>query len=81
LHEVVDAATAKVLIDAGANMNLANLDGQTALMLTLDEDVTRVLLEARADATIRDQKGKTAMDLARGLELTEKIAVLEKYRK
>jgi uncharacterized protein len=77
LHEVPDAATAKVLIQAGAGLNRRNRDGQTALMLTLDPEVARVLLEAGADKTVRDKMGKTALDVARELELTEKIALLE----
>jgi uncharacterized protein len=77
LHEVSDAATAKVLIQAGAGLNRRNRDGQTALMLTLDTEVARVLIEAGADKSVRDKLGKTALDIARKLELTEKIAVLE----
>jgi uncharacterized protein len=77
LHEVPDAASAKVLIQAGAALNRRNVEGQTALMLTLDPEVARVLLEAGADKTIRDKNGKTALDLARELELTEKIALLK----
>ncbi len=77
LHEVPDAATAKVLIHAGANLNRRNVEGQTALMLTLDPQVARVLLEAGADKTVRDKDGKTALDLARALQLTEKIALLK----
>ncbi len=81
LHGAPDAATAKVLLVAGAKINLQNQDGQTALMLTLDEAVTRVLVHAGADLTLRDQRGKTALDLARELALTEKIAILEGARK
>jgi len=77
LHEVPDAASAKVLIQAGAQLNRRNVEGQTALMVTLDPDVARVLLEAGADKTVRDKNGKTALDLARELELTEKIALLK----
>jgi ankyrin repeat protein len=77
LHEVPDAASAKVLIQAGANLNRRNVEGQTALMLTLDPEVARVLLEAGADKSVRDNQGKTALDLARELQLTEKIAVLK----
>jgi uncharacterized protein len=77
LHEVPDAASARVLIQAGANLNRRNVEGQTALMVTLDPEVTRVLLKAGADKTMRDNKGKTALDLARELELTEKIALLK----
>lgn len=77
LHEVPDAASAKVLIQAGAQLNRRNVEGQTALMVTLDPEVVRVLLEAGADKTVRDKNGKTALDLARELELTEKIALLK----
>jgi ankyrin repeat protein len=77
LHEVPDAASAKVLVQAGARLNRRNVEGQTALMMTLDPEVARVLLEAGADKTVRDKKGKTALDLARELELTEKIALLK----
>ena len=77
LHEVPDAASAKVLIQAGANLNRRNVEGQTALMVTLDPEVVRVLLEAGADKTVRDKNGKTALDLARALQLTEKIALLK----
>ena len=81
LHEVPTAATAKVLIAAGARINLQNQDGQTALMLTLDQDVARVLVDAGADVTLRDNRSKTALDLARELALTEKIALLESGKK
>jgi len=77
LDEVPDAATAKVLIAAGAGLDRRNVNGQTALMLTLDPEVARVLIEAGADKSVRDKSGKTALDLARELQLTEKIALLE----
>jgi ankyrin repeat protein len=77
LHEVPDSASAKVLIQAGASLNRRNVEGQTALMVTLDPEVARVLLEAGADKTVRDNQGKTALDLARDLALTEKIALLK----
>jgi len=77
LHEVPDAATAKVLIQAGANLNRRNVEGQTPLMVTLDPEVARVLLAAGADKTVRDKNGETALDLARDLQLTEKIALLK----
>jgi ankyrin repeat protein len=73
-----DAPTAQVLIDAGADINRRNVEGRTALMLTLDPGVTRVLLHAGADRTVRDYRGRTALDLAREFELTEKIALLKR---
>jgi hypothetical protein len=65
------------LIQAGAQLNRRNVEGQTPLMVTLDPETARVLLDAGADKTVRDKKGKTALDLARELELTEKIALLK----
>jgi ankyrin repeat protein len=78
LHDSPDAATAQVLIDAGAKINQQNVEGRTPLMLTLDPEVTRVLLRAGADTTVRDYRGRNALDLAREFELTEKIALLTK---
>ncbi len=77
LHEAPNAASAKVLIAAGAQLNRGNVKGQMALILTIDAEVARVLLEAGADKTVRDRQGKTALDLARELELSEKIALLK----
>src|SRR5665213_3250906 len=57
LHEVPDAASAKVLIHAGAQLNRRNVEGQKALMLKLDPHGARVLLEAGADHTVRDKIG------------------------
>jgi len=76
LHHVPDADTAKVLIDAGARLNILNHQGQTPLMLTLDEEVARMLVNAGADISLVDKNGKTALDMAKELQLTEKIAVL-----
>lgn len=81
LHEAPDVDTARVLIEAGAELNIRNKDGQTPLMLTLDEDVARLLVAEGADISIRDKNGKTALDLAREMQLTEKIAVLTPVKK
>ncbi len=78
LHDAPEAATAQVLIAAGADLNRRNAEGRTPLMLTLDPEVTRVLLRAGADKTVRDSRGRTALDLAREFELTEKIALLKR---
>jgi ankyrin repeat protein len=77
LHDAPDAATAQALLAAGADINRQNVEGRTALMLTLDPEVARVLLQAGADTAIRDYRGRTALDLAREFELTEIIALLK----
>ncbi len=78
LHEVPDAKTAKLLINAGTNVDVRNSDGETALMLTLDDDVTQVLLDAGANLAIQNNAGKTALQIARDFGLREKAALIEK---
>jgi ankyrin repeat protein len=54
----------KILIAAGASLNIRDNDGRTALMNACKNNnptCSRVLLEAKADVTIKDNKGKTAL--------------------
>ena len=80
LNQVVDGMTAlmtasmirnrpivELLLDHGADINIRDKDGKTALMLMYshslneDNDITRLLLERGADTNIRDKNGKTAL--------------------
>ena len=80
LNQVIDGNTAlmtasmirnrpivELLLDHGADINIRDKDGKTALMLMYshslneDNDITRLLLERGADTNIRDKNGKTAL--------------------
>ena len=57
----------QVLVSNGANVNMQNNAGETALMLAAEEGDTKVvciLLDADADPNIRDRKGETALEKA-----------------
>lgn len=53
--------TAKLLVNAGADLNVQDIDGATALMLTPDPQMVRLLLSAGTDQTVRDKDGDTAL--------------------
>lgn len=55
---------AKILLDAGADSNFANTDGQTALMLTCDKYLIELLLEKGANINAQDKDGDTALMIA-----------------
>ena len=62
-HESV----ARLLLEAGANNNLARNDGVTALMLASTKsrlEVARLLLESEADKDLSRNNGMTALMLA-----------------
>ena len=62
-HESV----ARLLLEAGANNNLAKNDGMTALMLAstnVNLEVVRLLLESGADKDLAKNDGWTALMLA-----------------
>lgn len=61
------AEVVKMLVDAGANVNLKGEEGFTALMRAAVAgyaDSTKALIEAGADLNLRDDNGNTAMMLA-----------------
>ena len=63
-----NAALAQVLIDAGADISVTQLQGYTPLHYAAAdglETIARGLLARGADRSVRDKTGKTASDLAR----------------
>jgi ankyrin repeat protein len=63
-----NAALAQVLIDAGADISVTQLQGYTPLHYAAAnglDAVVRQLLERGADTSLRDMAGKTAGDLAK----------------
>jgi ankyrin repeat protein len=60
-----DSDSVRLLLDSGADPNLRNEAGATALMWALaDAEKTRVLLEYRADANARSDDGRTPLLIA-----------------
>ena len=64
-----NSETVKVLLDAGANVNLQDVRGMTPLMLAVGTDhpnreVIRFLLERHPDTRVKSKAGETALDWA-----------------
>jgi hypothetical protein len=73
-------AYTKALIENGANVNLKDNDGNTALMINIDEfDVFKYLVENKADLNIRNEKGQTALILAAEEEKTDVLTYLVEH--
>jgi len=66
-----DPIIMKMLIDAGANVNRVDIDGNTPLMIACgvhgdhqpDIDIIKTLLEANVDMNIRSADGETALEI------------------
>jgi len=70
-------AYTKALVENGANVNLKDNDGNTALMLNIDDiDTFKYLVENKADLNIKNNKGQTALILAAENEKTDVMAFL-----
>ena len=70
----VSTEVLRALIDAGADINLANKEGKTALMRAAEgghlENV-RLLLESGANVNARDKEGENAWDYAEESQIEE----------
>ena len=58
---------AKILIEAGADINLKNMDGSTALMVAIvfgKDKVAKVLIDNGADLNVKNKDGSTALHTA-----------------
>ncbi len=66
--------TLLILIKAGANLNLQNHEGQTALIQAVKSGSlyrTRALIKAGADLDLKDNAGKTALQYATERDLED----------
>lgn len=63
-YDAQGVALVKVLIEAGANVNIRDMYGYTTIFRTYHPEIAKVLLNAGVDLTILDKKGMTAMEYA-----------------
>lgn len=72
-----DLEIAKLLIARGANVNAQAQDGFTPLLNAGTVELTRLLLEHGADPFAKTRRGETALDLAKQMNRTEEVVLLE----
>jgi ankyrin repeat protein len=73
-------AVTKALIAHGADVNLQDEDGRTALMTNLNPRATEILLAAGADPRLRNGRGQNALEVARAdVFAGEVVTVLERW--
>lgn len=69
IHTVADSEAVRLLVNAKANVNLADAKGRTALHYASESgmtDIVKVLMEADADPKVVDSAGKTPLAVANG---------------
>jgi ankyrin repeat protein len=70
----------KLLLSRGANLNIQNRDGTTALMFATTSkniETMKLLLDAGADVTLRHNSGQTALNMARDVQFADGVTLLE----
>lgn len=70
----------KKLLEAGVNINIANQEGDTALMTASVRNhyhVVKILLESEADVNAKNKHGLTALSLAQWCKYAEIIKILK----
>jgi ankyrin repeat protein len=69
----------KLLISSGANLNIINDDGHTAISSACyyyQTEILKELIKAKAEINVKNSKGQTALDIAKEMEDTEIINLL-----
>jgi len=85
LHLVAYSYIAKVLLEAGADIEIKALDGATPLLLKAEHpegyEIMEFLLEVGANVFSKTDQGQTAMSIAVSREEQEKINLIKRYEK
>jgi ankyrin repeat protein len=84
IHCVHNAAAARRLVDAGADVNLPDRRGYPPLNRAASRnqiELARVLLEGGADPDAVDSQGQTAVDIAKTMRHESLAKILLKYKK
>jgi len=71
LFEAGDAEVAKLLIEAGCNVNEKNRNGVTAICINNNVEVVKTLIENGADKYVRDHMGRSAVDIQLAIQEIE----------
>jgi hypothetical protein len=74
-----DAVSTRALLEAGADLEVADQDGKTPLILAAtggDPTTVSLLLEQGADRQAKDNNGLTALDWAQKRKRTEIVKLL-----
>lgn len=78
---VTDRDTVKFLVEAGADLEKRNGDGDTPLLISIRQDNHRLathLVNRGADVNVKTANGLSALDLARQLAYPELISLLQR---